>query len=439
MYIRLAGAVLLVVVLVHVVRLFRPTRYGLVFGLLMFYIPLHFKIPLNALPMVNALTATMVALVILLPADRGALLRHARAFRGLVVAFCGVSVLGLALAAGGAANFSTTIVEFKRWLDPVVFGLLAFAITRDEDRKFTMACMMLGYALVAVHGIREGLDYGTVKRIPGLLGQPNETGAFLAMYAPFGLTLALLLLRGFARTALIGVTALGGWALIPTLSRGAWIAYGLGMAVALIAARRKGMACAALALGIVLLGVVPEILPERVTARFEETVLDEGQAGGESLEESLEPSAAARITQWKSALAAIASNPIGVGFGRFKGVIGGYGGISGLDAHNFFLLVGVEFGVAGMALAIALFGKMAADAWAVATGATDPFVRAFGCAACAMILAAVIVNCFGSRLMQDQPSTYLWALAAMSARARDMLASGPVAAVAVPGRWSRAT
>ena len=66
---------------------------------------------------------------------------------------------------------------------------------------------------------------------------------------------------------------------------------------------------------------------------------------------------------------------------------------------------------------------MASNAWAVATGAVDPFMRSFGSACSAMIVAAVIVNCFGSRLMQDQPSTYLWVLAAMMVRARDGLES----------------
>jgi O-antigen ligase len=424
MYLRLFGLVLVIAVLVYAARRCHPTRFGLVFGLLMFYIPLHNKIPFNALPMVNALTAATVLLIVLLPGDRGPVLRHASSFRSLVLAFCMLSVFGMALASSAAPSFKDLIVEFKRWLDPVVFGLLALAITKDDDRRFVITCMMIGYTLVAVHGVREGIDYGAHKRIPGLLGQPNETAAFLAMYAPFGLTLALLLLHGRLRVALIGITCLGGSALVMTQSRGAMIAYGMATIVALVAAKRRGLAMAGIAV-LLILPWMPELLPERLTSRFEETVLDDTQAAGESLEDTLEASSANRITQWKSSIGAMLSNPVGAGFGQFRRVIAGYGGIAGLDAHNFFLLVGVEFGVIGFMLAVALFAKMAADAWAVAKGAVDPFMRVFGSAACAMIVAALIVNFFGSRLMQDQPSSYLWVIAAMTARAHDMLRDAP--------------
>src|ERR1051325_153230 len=169
MYLRILALLLVVALLVHLVRRLKPTRFGLVFGLLLFYIPMHYKVPLNALPMVNALTVALAALIALLPPDRGPLLRHASTFRTMALAFCGASALGLLVSASQApGNVTETIVEFKRWVDPAVFGIVALAITRDEDRKFVLACMMASYAIVAVHGIREGLDYGVSKRIPGL-------------------------------------------------------------------------------------------------------------------------------------------------------------------------------------------------------------------------------------------------------------------------------
>ena len=417
MYIQALGLMFLVVLMIRLVRTFKPTRFGLVFGLLLLYMPLHFKVPLNALPLVNALTGAVVLLLVLRPADRGPLLQHASAFRGLAVAFCGLSTFGLVLAiSNDPGHIAEIVTQFKRWLDPVIFGLIALAMTKEEDRKFGVACMMIGYAIVAVHGIREGIDYGPTKRIPGLLGHPNETGAFLAMYAPFGLVLALRVLKGWHKLLVIGVTFLGAWALIPTLSRASWTAYGLGTVAALFAAKKYGLGTVGLIVGL-LLYTAPDLLPERVTARFDETVVEE--AAAEGLEDALDESAAARITQWKSSISAMMSNPIGFGFARFKGVIGGYGGISGLDAHNFFFLVGVELGVAGFLMAIALFWKMGSNTWALARTASDPFTGSLAAACCAMIVAAFVVNCFGSRLMQDQPSTYLWVLMAMVVRARD--------------------
>ena len=52
----------------------------------------------------------------------------------------------------------------------------------------------------------------------------------------------------------------------------------------------------------------------------------------------------------------------------------------------------------------------------------------------ATVATAFVVNCFGSRLMQDGPSTYLWVLAAITVRARDLATPSAVkAAVALDG------
>jgi hypothetical protein len=59
------------------------------------------------------------------------------------------------------------------------------------------------------------------------------------------------------------------------------------------------------------------------------------------------------------------------------------------------------------------------NAGALAGHARDPFLRSLALGAVVMVVAAVIVNFFGSRLMQDAPSTYLWTLGGMLASARD--------------------
>jgi O-antigen ligase len=289
--------------------------------------------------------------------------------------------------------------------------------------------MTVGYALVAIHAVREGFDYGPRKRIPGLLGHPNETGAYLAMYAPLLLAIALLLFRGNLRVVLLGIVCVAAWGLIASESRGAMTGYGVGILGTFFASRRPLLATSGLVLALVVY-ILPEVLPERVTGRFESTVVSDNPEypgkGAADLEDQLEESAANRIIQWKAGLSAMLSNPMGFGFDRFKGVIGDYGGIKGMDAHNIFLLVGVELGVMGLILVIGLFAKIGADAWAVARNATEAFSRAVGMGTFVMVIPAIIVNFFGSRLMQEQPSTYLWVLAGMTARMRDLLASEPL-------------
>jgi hypothetical protein len=440
MYVRALAIIVLVALVTHLVRRLRPSRFGLVFGLLLLYLPLHLRAPLNVLPMVNALTVCLGALILLIPTGSRQLGARAGSLRTVTFAFLALSMVGLALSLSAGEEAGDLLTLFKRWVDPVLFGLLALSLIRDGDRRFAVACVALGYAIVAAHAVREGFDYGSLKRIPGLLGQANETAAYLAMYAPIVLALALLFTHGGPRTALIASVAVAGWGLVFTESRGGMIGYGAGVLTVLLASRRTTLAMAGLALAAVVYAV-PGILPERVMARFESTVVEKASAV-DTVDDELEPSAASRIQQWTAGLKAMGANPVGVGFNRFKKVIGGFGGIKGLDAHNFFVLVGVESGIAGLALAAALIVKIGSNALAVVRGARDPFARFLGAGTLGMVLAAVVVNFFGSRLMQEQPSTYFWVLAAMTSRVADSLTEAdPQAMVAgaTPTRgWSEA-
>lgn len=421
------AALLLAGLLGYLERRFRPTRFGFVFGLFLLYVPLHRRMPLDVLPMVNALTGFVVALVVLLPEDRPPLLRGAGRLPLCVLLYAAMSVVGLALSPRLFWNGDAVLVDFKRWLDPMVFGLLGLAVVREEDRRFMAVSATLGYLLVALHAVREGFDYGPLKRIPGLLGQPNETAAFLAIYAPLALGVGLGLLRGLPRLAVLGGVPLAGWALVFTESRGAFLAYPLTIVLALALTRHKTLAGVAAAT-VLLVWIFPDALPERVATRFESTVLDD--VSDVPFEDTLEASAAHRVTNWKAALAAMASQPLGLGFGAFKDRIGAYGGVPGLDAHNLFLLVGAEFGPLGVVIVATLFATMLTGAWK-ARRAPEPFTRTLGSAVFATVAGAVVVNLFGSRLMQDQPSTYLWVLTAITARAAGLHAS--TARAPVPG------
>ncbi len=413
MYVRALGIIALVALVALLVRRLRPSRFGLVFGLLLLYLPLHFRAPLNVLPMVNALTAFLFALVLLVPTGSRRLGKRARELQTVTLAFLAISLIGLAISLSAGKAPEDLLVVFKRWVDPALFGLLALSLIRDEDRRFAVACVAVGFVLVGVHAVREGFDYGALKRIPGLLGQVNETAAFLAMYAPVVLAVALLFTRGSVRIALLAAVAVAACGLVFTESRGGMVGYALGVLTTLFASKRTAFAVT----GLIIVGVVfvvPEILPERVVTRFESTI-EEGSPLDPS-DDTFEPSTADRLRQWTAGLTAIIGNPLGVGLDRFKETIASSGGIRGLDAHNFFVLVGVELGLVGLALVVVLFVKIGLNAWVVAHNAHDPFTRALGVGALGMLVAAIVVNFFGSRLMQEQPSTYFWVLAAMASR-----------------------
>jgi O-antigen ligase len=171
---------------------------------------------------------------------------------------------------------------------------------------------------------------------------------------------------------------------------------------------------------VVLAWAFPGILPENATARFATTYVE----GIPGTTEQLEPSAAARVEIWKGALRMASAYPLGVGFAQFGDVIPQYARIDkqyATDAHNFYLLVWGELGVGGLLVLFALLWRMLIAAWTVASHAADEFLRALGLGLFAGILTTVVVNFFGSRLMDIQVSTYLWVLGTTVVCAYDTL------------------
>jgi O-antigen ligase len=418
MILRPLAAGCFVLLVLHLVRELQPSRYGKIFGCLLLYLPMIGKVQLNLAPGVNLVTLFLV-LLLLQKKQADDLLQggHESAFRGLLYAWIVVCLWGFLVGLSGNIPFLELTVLLKRWLDPIFAGLLALRLAKQEDRKFVLACVLLGYGVVGVQGLRHGLDYGDKVRIGGLLDQPNDLGAFLAMYAPLALVAALFMTEGRIRDALFGGVVVSAWALLFTQSRAALLGLPVGVLTVLFRSGRPGFGV----LGLMLAGTIwffPDVLPEQATARFATTYVEKALPGASA---QLEESAASRMNIWQGAMNMIADNPLGVGFAQFQREIESYATFQNeaRDAHNFYLLVCAELGVVGLLLLLGMVWKVATVSWAVSRQATDAWVRHLGLGMFACTLTTIVVNCFGSRLMTLQVSTYFWVLAAMLVRAYD--------------------
>jgi O-antigen ligase len=417
MYLRILALLLGVALLRGLIARFRPSLYGLTFGLFFLYLPLSGRIPLNLAPGVNLVTLFLVALLCLhFRANDSAPKSPSNAFRNLIFAWMAVGVFGFVIGLAGSIPATDLFVLFKRWLDPLLFSLLALRLTRREDQRFLLACILVGYALVSLQGVREGLDIGHKQRIEGLMGQANELGAFLTIYAPAVLVSALFLSKGLIRLTLLGVLALGVTALVYTESRACLLALPIGLCAMLWTSGRNVYGWVGLLLVTVLVAF-PSVLPEKATERFEATY-KEDSFGSEQLEES----AASRLELWQGALRMASEYPLGIGFAQFLQEIRNYAHTNkkyASDAHNYYLLTWVEFGLVGLVVLLCLLFRMLGDAWALARHGPDHFMRSLGLGLWAGLIAALFVNFFGTRLMDIQVSTYLWVLSAVAAAARD--------------------
>src|SRR5262245_3089877 len=169
MYIRFLALVLGGGLLSYLIYMFRPSLFGLSFGLFFVYLPLLNRTPLNIAPGVNLVTLFLIILyglqfMVEAPSHGD----NTRAFRNLLLGWLAISVLGFLNSLGASESPGDLFVLFKRWLDPFLFSLLALRLVRREDQQFLLACLVIGYALVSVQGVREGLDIGDKNRIAGL-------------------------------------------------------------------------------------------------------------------------------------------------------------------------------------------------------------------------------------------------------------------------------
>jgi O-antigen ligase len=432
MFLRPLAACIFTLFMVRFIREIQPSRYGVILGGFLLYLPLMSKLQLNLAPGVNLVTLFCIALLFHKREEseppRG---EHEAAFRSLLYAWMAICGWGFCLGLGGPHDFVDLAVLLKRWLDPIFASLLALRLTKQEDRKFVLGCMLLGFTLVGLQGLRAGLDYGDKIRIGGLFDQPNDLGAFLAMYTPIGLVTALFLTNGMLRYAVLWGLYVGSWALLYTQSRAALVALPLGILTILFRSGRAGLGFIGLVLAVVI-WVFPETLPEQATARFETTYVEKGLPGAK---EQLEDSAANRVKIWTGAVEMITQNPLGVGLAQFPQQIGRYAKLSGpaRDAHNFYLLVCAELGVVGLLVLLMMLWRVLTIAWTVSRRSTDALIQPVGLGMLACVLATIVVNFFGSRLMTLQVSTYFWVLAAILVRAYDcqlVAERGPIASTA---------
>jgi O-antigen ligase len=218
------------------------------------------------------------------------------------------------------------------------------------------------------------------------------------------------------------------------------LGFAVGVLALLLGSGRRawaGLGLAALVVGY----AIPGVLPARVSDRFE-AIYREGPRSEAVHDEVADPSSLDRLRIWGSAITAIAHNPLGFGLSQFKSVTSAFGNVRGKDAHNYFLLVGVELGVVGLILVVGLLGLVLSDAWTLSRHGEDAMTRAIGLGVLGMVGAVIMVNLVGSRLMQPQPSIYFWVLAGMTVRLRDAMTLPPreravPATPPAPAAWPR--
>ena len=269
-----------------------------------------------------------------------------------------------------ANNQLQSLKEIAKWLEFLVVYWLAINQLRERRKValFLTALVIgvlaeaaLGAAQVVLRlGPPEFLIGGLILRAYGTFGQPNPFAGYLNLCLPILIGVALFAesraLRRWSWLAALGVAVV----MITTLSRGAWLGFGVALLViGITASRRLGVWIwlALLAVALVILaavfGVIPFGITERVLAAFELAGVSLDNVTVENF------SAVQRLAFWQAGLNMFENNPVlGVGIGNYIDAYPGYAA-QGWEtvlghAHDYYLNTAAETGLVGLAAYVAL-------------------------------------------------------------------------------------
>jgi O-antigen ligase len=303
------------------------------------------------------------------------------------------------------------LVIVKNWLFPFsLFFLGRRLIARPTQLWFLVLCVSVVSLALALHGLRDGLTTGHLltNRPAGLLtGQANLFAGFLAMQALMCIFVARTSELGWIeRGFLVGAAFVIVVTLVFTLSRGAWLAFGVaGMAVGFMTNR------VAVILLVIAVVIGSRWAPEEAAARADLTLTAVGESGDTALEDALDGSAALRVIQWKALPDLLSDSPIwGTGLATFPERLAQHTGIF-RSAHATMVQIGTEMGAVGLVGYVGLFASVALACLSRARRAiSGTFLHATGLGLLAATVCLFIADFSGTRFPAHTVTTYYWLL-----------------------------
>lgn len=383
------------------------------------YIPLAKSYVLPVAPGVNATNVLMGAMIVAWIAKarrEGRPMFASMPMTGVVWTWAVLSSISFitAIFTRGLDEFLDQRVGLIRvWLDQFIVFFAFINLIRDGAMARRIAVYLcIGSFVITCCGFSEWLikgDAGSIEksRLLGPQRQPNDLAAFL-VYSTGPFIAAVVEYMPRLRAALLLpylVVVLR--VLLGAFSRGGYIGYGVEALVAM-SLRGKLLLVAVLGAAAIVATSFPELLPQSVVARMNETKSESG--------EGLDKSSETRLILWRAALKMTAESPIfGKGFYTFPFLKGEYTEIEVMesDNHNMYLYICSQMGIPALiALAVALL-RLYVLSRRVYRRAEDGWGRVLGLGAASMCGGVAAVNMFGSRMLDVSVVGYVWMYAAV--------------------------
>lgn len=310
-----------------------------------------------------------------------------------------VLLAGIALSAAASDTAWRTVAS---WLAlPVIAWSVADLAARARGSRPILAAVsaalaaLAGAALIAwATGLQElrPLTVDGSGRLTWPFEHPNNLGWTCALGLVFAIVGALTGSGWRERAAYTAAVALGGAALLATLSRTAWLALLVALVVVAVAGIARRLLLAGLA--VLVLASLPVTLP-----RFTSP-----DAGADNV----------RLSIWEEAWRIFLEHPLaGIGLGRFDLYATPIPAPEGLrpppHAHEVVLTFAAEAGVLGGLGVVAILAVAAADAWRGARR-SGPVMRPAAAAAAGAVAALLVVGALDDPLTGPRTRIVIWML-----------------------------
>ena len=317
--------------------------------------------------------------------------------------------------------------------DQMMFFLVFFYGLRSDEEavqvaKVVLGCWVLSHAM-AVLGALGIAQFGRIEqdpdgRVMGLVGEPNQYGAFVALTLP-AVASVIMITRGYWRLFWIAATAISALTLVMTVSRGAFVGTIFAIGMGLFMFRRyvptlkllKFAGAFVLAAGLVVIVASSLGFGELLYHRM---------MGGARVSADIEGISSGRTEIWLNAIAVMWQKPItlltGYGWQMYPAMP------FRLGTHNHFLASWFNLGVVGVTCAVLLLVipiRAARRAAVIADDTARPLLIGFVIGATALSASVFFVDLY-------MPWHYYWAytgvMMRLVANAREGAVTRPAAA-----------
>jgi hypothetical protein len=283
---------------------------------------------------------------------------------------------------------------------PVLFLLVCATVKDKRQMQILLFCMMIAFLWVSKdfygnqsHRNMEIYTEALRARVGLDFGGSNGRAAFAVQGTLFLIGMFGVLKSWRIRFLAAGLIAAGIYSVVFSYSRGAYVAFALGLLYLAIFRIRWLLIPV-----IVMMLAGTTILPRTVLQRIDMTY-----QGGE-----LDASSESRLDLWHFALNTTLRDPVfGIGFDSFRFYRQGE---NLQDTHNMYMKALVETGVVGFGCFVALLVSAFTAGHRLSRSKSDDFTRALGTGFAAYMIAVMTVNLFGDRWTYVDLSAYTWIL-----------------------------